>query len=213
MEPEFEDEAGDEAGASYADVAYARIREAIASGAYQPGERLTETALAAQLRTSRTPVREAVRRLESDGLVTRAGRGVLVPRLRPAEVVQLYQLRAALEALTAGLAAERVALGAVAASDLERLRGHGRDFEAAGAAGGVPAMVRANRALHRAIAELAGNAFARDALLRIWDHVASVTRAGQSHRRIHRLQPRLRASGGDRARGLDRLCALGPTAG
>lgn len=167
----------DEVGASYGDVVYVRIREAIATGRYEAGERLTEIALAAEFGTSRTPVREAMRRLESDGLVIRTGRGVVIPRLRLAEVVQLYQFRAALEALAAGLAAERVARGAIAAIDLDLLRQQARDFNKANAAGSETAMVRANRALHRTIADLSGNAFARDALLRIWDHVASVTRA------------------------------------
>ena len=57
---------------------YRQLREQIVAGAYRPGDRLPEVSLSTALGVSRTPVREALRRLESDGLVQASGRGVTV---------------------------------------------------------------------------------------------------------------------------------------
>ena len=57
---------------------YRQLREQIVSGVYRAGDRLPEVSLSTALAVSRTPVREALRRLESDGLVQASGRGVTV---------------------------------------------------------------------------------------------------------------------------------------
>jgi DNA-binding GntR family transcriptional regulator len=88
---------------------YERIREAIVEQRYRPGERLVEQRIAEELAVSRTPVREALRRLEAEGLVTiTTNRGAAVRDVDLDEVVDLYGLRARLEAYAAELAAERM---------------------------------------------------------------------------------------------------------
>ena len=87
---------------------YDRLRAAIVEGRYPPGARLVEQRLAEDLAVSRTPVREAVRRLESEGLVVvERNRGARVRPLTEADVADLYEARACLEAYAAELAAAR----------------------------------------------------------------------------------------------------------
>lgn len=84
---------------------YDFIRTAIIEGDYEPGKRLTEEFLSSELNVSRTPIREAIRRLEADGLVTTLKRGVSVKHFSDLEVRQIYDLRAVLEGYAAGQAA------------------------------------------------------------------------------------------------------------
>ena len=87
--------------------AYARIRAAIREGLLLPGIRLTETELAARVGVSRTPVREAIARLEMEGLLTREPRrGLSVTQPDHAQVVELYVMREILEGAAARLAAQ-----------------------------------------------------------------------------------------------------------
>lgn len=86
--------------------AYGRLLSEIRTGRLKPGDRLTETDLAARLGISRTPVREAIRLLETDGLVTHTPRvGATVRALDYAEVTELYEMRAVLEGTAARFAA------------------------------------------------------------------------------------------------------------
>ncbi|MBX9594154.1 MAG: GntR family transcriptional regulator [Roseomonas sp.] len=98
--------------------AYARIRAAIRDGTLAPGLRLTETDLAARFGVSRTPVRQAIARLESEGLLTHeARRGLTVTRPDHAQVVELYVMREVLEGAAARLAAQHASpteIGAMA---------------------------------------------------------------------------------------------------
>ncbi|KEA61657.1 Transcriptional regulator, GntR family [Marinobacterium lacunae] len=88
-------------------VAYERIIEAIRSGALQPGGRVVETDLANWLGISRTPVREALRRLESEGLIcSTPHQGMTIAALDYQAVIELYQMREVLEASAASLAAK-----------------------------------------------------------------------------------------------------------
>ena len=97
------------AGSSRADYVKDRIREAIQAGRYQPGERIRETEVAEWLEVSRTPVREALRRLESDGLLTFISwRGVVVADLDRQQVSELYVMREVLEGTAARLAARHI---------------------------------------------------------------------------------------------------------
>ena len=90
-----------------ADQAYGAIRDAIASGELQRGEKITERGLAERLSVSPTPVREALRRLEQDRLVRRTGpRSVQVAHLEQRTVHELSLIEARLRALAARLAAE-----------------------------------------------------------------------------------------------------------
>ena len=85
----------------------ARLSERIVSGAYEPGQRVMEQALAAEFAVSRGPVREALRILERDGLVTiLPRRGALVTDLTIAEVKEIFDIRAMLNGLRDRLIAE-----------------------------------------------------------------------------------------------------------
>lgn len=93
--------------------AYLRIVSEIRAGKLMPGDRLTETDLAQRFGISRTPVREAIRQLEADGLVSHTPRlGATIRSLDHAEISELYDMRAVLEGTAARFAAR-------AASDVE----------------------------------------------------------------------------------------------
>lgn len=89
--------------------AYESIRNLILDGSYRPGEKLSEEELAARLGVSRTPVREAVRRLHAEGLVEwAANRGATVPEWSERDLEEIFELRALLESYGAELAATRI---------------------------------------------------------------------------------------------------------
>ena len=91
------------------DVVFERLRKAIVEGSLKPGQRLMEVQLAEQLGVSRTPVREAIRKLELEGLVIMLPRkGAYVADMSIKDVIDLLEVRAALEGLAASLAAERM---------------------------------------------------------------------------------------------------------
>jgi len=85
--------------------AYDLILEAIDSHTYRPGDRLVESELADQFGVSRTPVREALQRLETQSLLTRDGRSLIVASLDHTQMSELYVVRGELEGLAAKLAA------------------------------------------------------------------------------------------------------------
>jgi DNA-binding GntR family transcriptional regulator len=85
--------------------AYALILEAIDSHSYVPGDRLVESELAERFGVSRTPIREALQRLETQGLLTRDGRSLMVASLDHNQMAELYVVRGELEGLAARLAA------------------------------------------------------------------------------------------------------------
>lgn len=86
--------------------AYTLILEAIDTGIYRPGDRLVESELADRLGVSRTPVREALQRLETQSLLARDGRSLIVASLDHNQMAELYVVRAELEGLAAKLAAK-----------------------------------------------------------------------------------------------------------
>ncbi|WMS43429.1 GntR family transcriptional regulator [Acuticoccus sp. MNP-M23] len=89
-----------------ADLAYLALRDAILTGELAPNVRLTETALAESLALSRTPVRDAIRRLIMEGFLSRVrGEGLRVIGLQPDEVEQIFQIRLMLEPFAARRAA------------------------------------------------------------------------------------------------------------
>src|SRR4051812_5841977 len=88
---------------------YQSMRLAILEGRYVPGERIYEAEVAKALGVSRNPVREAVRRLQQDGLLdVRPHYGIYVATIPSDEIEDIYRIRAALEATAAALAAERM---------------------------------------------------------------------------------------------------------
>src|ERR1041384_5663416 len=147
-----------------ADIAYRATGEGIGKGRYRPGERLIETAIAARIGISRTPVRQALRRLERDGVVVfEKRRGAGVRDLSGPQISDLYELRARVEAFACELAARHAT--PADRLELERIV---VSFEAA--VNDDPARddftrIRAtNATLHRKIAEVARNPFVAMAL-------------------------------------------------
>ena len=87
--------------------AYQKLYAAIVSGQLKPGDRLRETELATLVGLSRTPVREAIRKLESDGIVEHKPHiGAVVKKLTQQEIVELYEMRIVLEKTAAAMAAK-----------------------------------------------------------------------------------------------------------
>lgn len=89
--------------------AYELILEAIDIGLYKPGDRLVESELAERFGVSRTPIREALQRLETQSLLARDGRSLIVASLDHNQLAELYVVRAELEGLAASLAAQHAA--------------------------------------------------------------------------------------------------------
>ncbi|MBO1080152.1 GntR family transcriptional regulator [Roseomonas haemaphysalidis] len=109
-----------------AERAYQTIRARIMDGSVPPGAALREEALAAEIGVSRTPVRDALRRLLADGLVeSERNRGTFVAEITTDDLLEVYQLRAALEGFAARRAATRITQG-----ELDALRGLADRMEA-----------------------------------------------------------------------------------
>ncbi|MFV0293047.1 MAG: GntR family transcriptional regulator [Paracoccus sp. (in: a-proteobacteria)] len=124
--------------------AYSLIVAAIDDGIYKPGDRLVESELADRFGVSRTPVREALQRLETQSMVKRDGRSLIVATLDHNQLAELYTVRTELEALAARLAARHATpeelrvLQSMINEDLEAL--HDAD-----------ALARSNRRFHHQI--------------------------------------------------------------
>jgi DNA-binding GntR family transcriptional regulator len=145
---------GDRTGAATSERIAERLREDIRSGRLAPGQRLVEAELTRRLEVSRGPVREALARLQSEGLVTiEPNRGASVRRMDRQELEDLFWLRARLSGDAAALAAKRVAAGEGEAAMREELR---RQESLRGA--GLVAYTEANVRFHELIDRLSGNA-------------------------------------------------------
>lgn len=86
---------------------YEKIKNAILSGELKPGQAMVELSLAEWCNVSRTPIREALGRLQQDGLVERGDRGWVVHETSPEQILDIYETRISLEGTAARLAAER----------------------------------------------------------------------------------------------------------
>lgn len=91
------------------EIVFETLREAIISAVLKPGERLMEIQMAEEMGVSRTPVREAIRKLELEGFVVMVPRkGAYVAGISIKDIADVFEIRAAMEGLAAGLAAERI---------------------------------------------------------------------------------------------------------
>jgi DNA-binding GntR family transcriptional regulator len=132
--------------------AYDMILGAIDEGLYRPGDRLVESDLAERFGVSRTPIREALQRLETQSLLTRDGRSLIVSSLDHSQMAELYTVRTELEGLAARLAARHAAE--------EEVRVLAEMVEEDHALLGDPqAMSRANRRFHKQIHLASHNRF------------------------------------------------------
>jgi len=135
-----------------------KLRAAIHAGRYGPGERLRETEVADWLSVSRTPVREALRRLEAEGLLTFVPwRGVVVAELDRRQVTELYAMRTILEGAAARLAARHVGEAEI---DLME----GLLTRAKAAVGDAETLAVLNRQFHQAIYTGAHNRYLMQSL-------------------------------------------------
>lgn len=157
-------------GARLAEQAYQALRTAIQEGILEPGQRIPELELCALLKVSRTPVREALRRLQSDGMVVHAPGGGLAVALHDLRAMaELYDVRESLEGTAAALAAryadscELRVLEAILAAHRELpddARVHARE----------------NKVLHEHIYRAAHNRFLLSSLQSLHDSVALLGR-------------------------------------
>ncbi|HMQ40704.1 MAG TPA: GntR family transcriptional regulator [Paracoccus sp. (in: a-proteobacteria)] len=132
---------------------YERLCDDIRAGVLAPGSRLREAEIAERLSVSRTPVREAIRRLEAEGLVDHLPRsGATVRRLDYSETMELYEMRTVLEGTAARLAAR-----AASPVELEELQAINAEMRAAD--GQPERLVRLNRQFHRRLLEASRNRF------------------------------------------------------
>jgi len=135
------------------DAAYDRLRDWILDGTLAPGEALRDEALAEALGMSRTPIRDALHRLEEEGLVvTNAARRTYVSEVTIKQAREIYPIIGALEAL-----AIRLALPYIDATSLEAMRDANRELAAALTAGDAAAATAADEAIHRAFVAHCGN--------------------------------------------------------
>jgi len=132
--------------------AYALILAAIDEGVYRPGDRLVESELADRFGVSRTPVREALQRLETQSLLTRDGRSLIVASLDHNQMAELYVVRAELEGLAARLAAKHATV-----EEVRVLRDMVKADRALSA--DPKALSRANKRFHRQIHLASHNRF------------------------------------------------------
>lgn len=138
---------------SHGQDAYQRLINDIRNGTLRPGDRLLEAELALRLGISRTPVREAIRLLEADGLVSHAPRtGASIRSLDYSEVTELYEMRTMLEATAARLAARTAS--EVELQELEALNG-----EMAEAQTDVARLYELNHQFHQVLVDAARNRY------------------------------------------------------
>lgn len=180
--------------------AYALILEAIDSHIYQPGDRLVESELAERFGVSRTPIREALQRLETQSLLARDGRSLIVASLDHNQMAELYVVRGELEGLAARLAArnatvEEVRLLREMVSEDDALVGH------------PAALARANRRFHKQIHLASHNRFLvqqldlvhRSMALMATTSLAVVGRGEIAQAEHHRIVAAIEARDGDAA--------------
>jgi DNA-binding GntR family transcriptional regulator len=158
------------------DMVAALIRELIISGELRAGQALRQRDLAQRFQVSQTPVREAMRRLESEGLVVGdAHRGFTVVEADAGPTEENYQIRAALEALAASLAAGKIDAEGIAW--LERLNEPMRTME-----DGDPRYPELNREFHFALYEHARSPLLLSLMRLLWHSLRGGPRVLRSHR-------------------------------
>ncbi|MBQ1924238.1 MAG: GntR family transcriptional regulator, partial [Lachnospiraceae bacterium] len=149
------------------ETVFLTLRKAILTGKLAPGERLTEIRLGNLLGTSRTPIREAIRKLELEGLVTIIpGSGARVAQITEVELQEVMEIRVALDALCARLASRRIS-----PEEKARLRSSNVAFKEAVAKGDQIAITEADVDFHDVIIAAAGNSKLSSILERLADNL------------------------------------------
>ncbi|MFJ9691104.1 GntR family transcriptional regulator [Kitasatospora sp. NPDC101183] len=179
----------------------ALLLDGLLGGRWRPGDRIVERRLAAELNVSQAPVREALRSLQALGLLdAEPNRGVRVREIAPAELREVYQVRAALERLAAESAVVRLA------GDVGELERHAREMEKAAASGDLLGQARHGVAFHRAIVAASGNG----TLLRTWEGLGVEAWTVLS---LHRVRPELHENAADHRPLIEAFRSQAPEAG
>ncbi|MFZ5634383.1 MAG: GntR family transcriptional regulator [Bacillota bacterium] len=150
----------------------------ITEGHFRPGEILSERELAEKLNVSRTPIREALRKLEKEGIIVYTPRkGVTIANITVEQVKQLYIFRETLE----GLAARLMAGNINNVGELELMGEAIKEAEEAVTKNDIYKLSQINSRFHAAMAEGSGNVYLENALSTIRSHVSMVMSTSLSH--------------------------------
>jgi len=151
------------------DQVYGRLLEAIIDRTLLPGQRITQNELAERLGVSRQPISHALHLLHRQGLVAESGkRGFEVTQLDPQRIRELYEVRGAIDALAARLAARRVKEDSAARSQLEAALEAGRAIDDDAP---LARLIAIDVAFHSAIYRLAGNSAIEEMIAPQWPHM------------------------------------------
>lgn len=158
------------------DRVYEQIRDAIIAGRIPPSQRIVQDEIASKIRVSRTPVREALFRLEREGILQKSERNAFYTRsLSADEAKQIFQAREAVEGFAARLLAKERSPGKLAA--VAEAVAAEKDIDR----DDVVAVFEGNRAIHRAIVGQAGNDFLTGMFDSVWNLAISLPLFVASH--------------------------------
>ena len=162
---------------SLAEKTYRRVRGQLLNGRYAPGERLLHGQLSKELGVSLTPLREAVRRLESEGfLVSLPRQGTFVRKLSRAEAAEVYDIREMLEALAARLASVNATQEQVAG-----MKATVAEYTQAVERGDIKACVRSDFRFHRQLVEAGANRRLIDMMASFHVQLSSIFETGPDY--------------------------------
>lgn len=161
------------------DLAHDSIRDAIISGRLAAGEKLSQDELARQLGVSRAPIRDALNRLEAEGLVRTAAKGVVVAEMTPQELLELFEVRALIDSYAARRACALLSEGGL--RELEQIV----DLTARLSDGGdIHQIVQAHADFHHIINAASGNAELSRIAQSLWDRSYRYRLAGLTDRTV-----------------------------
>ena len=146
------------------DLAYSAIRDAIVTAQFAPGSKLSQDELARQLGVSRAPVRDALNRLEAEGFVRTAAKGMVVAELTAEELADIFEVRALIDSFATRKACER--LGEVELCKLEEIVEKTAQLTDGG---DIYELVQAHGDFHEVIYASCGNAELMKIARSIWD--------------------------------------------
>lgn len=153
-----------------ADQVYSQIMEAIREGQISPDDRIVQEKLAEEFEISRTPVREALFRMEQEGILCISGRGSFrIRQLGAQEILEIYGARCAVEGYAARLLADRA--NTATTGKLREIIARAEDLKVES----VQAYFRANRTIHRAIVEATNNQYLLELFDNLWNRGSSFT--------------------------------------
>jgi DNA-binding GntR family transcriptional regulator len=145
---------------------YEVLRRSILDGELPPGHRLRSDVLANELKVSRTPVREALRKLETEGLVDASRSGLVVRQSSEEDLVEIFYLREALEGMAARLAAENATR-----AEIDELHALFEDMEAVAARGDIALVRKLTGEFHLLVCRASHNKRLIQSLQGLLDHV------------------------------------------